>query len=1101
MAVFLVFGAAPGLATSFDLDKVMKGKVSGLQSEVRGAGGFYGDCIRVTIANETGQPVTVDVPLGLLLVPRDNPRVQTMVCAGGESLEAPPGTSVHRIKAFCGEHSDRAPGTGDVFSPGGRASSDLLKRVKEILKSQRFDRSTQDRIWEITNSLDLSKGAGAPSPAEKKATAAAVLTMLIFIAWQLVNNFVNVPGVPVPVTEGGGEAPPPGGEDEPESYDDRPAWSLVHRKENDIFDDKNERWVSRDSEEGKAILEAKKKLMEEKGFDYDAQQDAFIERGLVYDKYTDSFRKPHDKTAPADIKREEGDASKMYIGPGWLIPGDPGTSSDPEVVNKNLENRLKYLEELEDDAKSEHEALSDRLKKVEEQKDKDPWLEDQLRQRREDLKQKMRDVQEQKLDLTRRVDERDREYNTWAERQKKSWTAKKVAKELSEVFIPNPEGLKPLFERTLELRNKLQKAINEQPALFNEVDATVARLKQIAADMKAARDKGNLGTLESLQGEMAAARAKLQGLNNEMQMIHKKSAQWQAGSHVLTATAGMTASQYIGQGRMIYEVGKSGAQFLKPQPGFRRSAPFESTKGGRADREVYAVDKNGNIREIKGADAADYRPQKGEVVVSRDPYSGKLTEQEFGGGGRGQPLTDGQKNLLRQQAEKGLAAKPVRPLETGRKYAGPSGVTTAEDGSITYAPAEERTGTPEARKPVDMPKDLRELKDMVDKEQIAKMVKDKPGVGEQKSAQAEKVADRLIRGERPSYSRKDVPFSEKEWLERDKALHPGHSNKMKKMGEILGIYPDERAKEMASRNPDFARIDKAIRKAFDESGVVADDVLNPEPGERFMELATKKGVRPQDWKNWQKAMDEGEWRPIPENRPPTFKVDAPVKAGADQVGPRSAPEGKVFGKTMAGEVKAEAPSAPAATPDETPMASYEPPKSAVPPEFAQPRAAAQPQAPAQPHAAPQAQAPTPAPSGAPRPAAAPQVSQPPEKPAPSAAAGIHEPSATFQEPHITASAAAPPGEVQEASLSAGDRSFGARAATLEPAAAPMEIKLEGAGDLQRASDLKDLSSSLSAREISTAGALETAGLEKEIPLHEKSLSFARMLQGFLRKPK
>ncbi|MCJ7425211.1 hypothetical protein MUP01_13225, partial [Candidatus Bathyarchaeota archaeon] len=85
-AVFLVWGVAPGLATSFDLDKVMKGQVSGLQSEVRGAGGYYGDCIRVTIANETGQPVTVDVPLGLLLVPRDNPRVQTMVCAGGESL-------------------------------------------------------------------------------------------------------------------------------------------------------------------------------------------------------------------------------------------------------------------------------------------------------------------------------------------------------------------------------------------------------------------------------------------------------------------------------------------------------------------------------------------------------------------------------------------------------------------------------------------------------------------------------------------------------------------------------------------------------------------------------------------------------------------------------------------------------------------------------------------------------------------------------------------------------------------------------------------------------------------------------------------------------
>jgi hypothetical protein len=1092
IAVFLVCGAAPGLATSFDLDKVMKAKVPGLQSEVRGAGGFYGDCIQVTLSNNTGQPVTVDVPLGLLLLP-GNPRVQTMVCAGGESLDAPPGTTTHRIKAFCGEHSDSQPGTGDVFSPGGRASGDLLKRVKEIFNNQKFDSSTQHRIWEITNALDLSKGAGAPSSAEKKATAAAVLTVLIFIAWQLVNNFVNVPGVPVPVPEGGGEEVPPpggdetpssgGGETEPESYDDRPAWSLVHRRSyDDLFDDKNERWVSRDSDEGRAILEKKKKMMEKKGFDYDEDQDAFIERGLVFDEHSRSYRRPLTKPAPADIKSEEGDASRVYIGPGWLFTGDPGTSSDPEVVNKNLENRLKHLDELEDDVESEHEALSDRLRDIERQEGKDPWLEDQLKKQREELKQKMRNVQEQKLDLTRRVDQRDREYDTWTERQKKSWTAKKVGKELSEVFIPNAEDLKPLFEKTLELRNRLQKAINEQPALFREVDGTMSRIKQIAADMKEAQDRGDMNAVRSLQGQMDAARAKLQGLNNEMQMIHKKSAQWQAGSHALTITAGMTANQYVGQSRMVLEIGKRGAQFLKPQTGFRRPTILESTKGGQADREFYAVDKDGNIREIKGADAVDYKPQKGELVVGRDPDSGKLTEQEFGGGGRGQPLTDGQKNLLRRQAEKGLADKPLRPLETGRKYAGPSGVTTAEDGSLTYAPAEERTGTPPAQKQVDLPKDLRELKDMVVKEQLMEAVKNKPGVGQQKSAEAEKIADRLTRGERPSYSRRDVPLSEKEWLERDKALHPGQEPKMKKMGEILGVYPDERAKEMASRNPDFARIDKAVRQAFDESGVMADDVANPEPGERFMELATKKGVRPQDWKNWQKAMDEGEWHPIQENRPATVKV---------KIGPKPAPGSMPAGKTVAGEVQA-------APPEEMPMASFEPPKSSMPQDVSRPGATAQPQTPSQPPAASQPKAPSPAPSNAPRPAAAPRVSPPPESPAPTAA--IPEPSPTIQEPHGAASATASPGIGKEA-LSESDRSFDARATTLESAAELKEMKLDGAGDLESASDMKDLSSSLSSREVSAAGGLETAGLEKEIPLQEKSLSFARMLQGILRKPK
>jgi len=104
-----------------------------------------------------------------------------------------------------------------------------------------------------------------------------------------------------------------------------------------------------------------------------------------------------------------------------------------------------------------------------------------------------------------------------------------------------------------------------------------------------------------------------------------------------------------------------------------------------------------------------------------------------------------------------------------------------------------------------------------------------------------------------------------------------------------------------------------------------------------------------------------------------------------------------------------------------------------------------------------------------------------------------------------AAAAPKPASINRETVSAGDQCFGERATTLESAGGLERVGLEGAGmmegaaGLESASNLEDLSSSLSSRDLSGAGPIESAGLEKEIPLQERSLSFARRLQGFLRK--
>ena len=734
--------ASPALGTSLRLDKVMDGRVPQVGAEVRGAGGYYGDCIRVDIVNDSGQPVTIDVPLGLLLVP-DRGNVQTMVCSGAERLDAGPGRTTHRIKAFCGEEHDSAPGTGTAFTNGGRASGELLKRLREILRDGRFDPSTQRLVWNISQSLDLSKGAG-PSPAEKKATGAAALTTLILLIWQIANGLVKVPGGGLPAPQ----VPAPADEGPAEPAGDRPSWSLMNRKENDIYDAANERWVDRDSERAREMFMDKRREMSRKGYDYDDEQDAFVQRGLEYDEKGDAFRRSIPERGKFEVDAEKGDAARIKLGPGFLVPGDewmysrgPQTREQYREVYKPLEDRLRYLDEREDDIKHEHESALRAEKKAREIGDE--WLAEQWRKRAEETKEDVGRVQEQKLDLTRRVDEHSRDAETWAEQQKKSWTVGKVVKEVGSTLVPDPEDLRPLFEQTVKLRNRLQKAIDDDPGklvlpkdpskidpalerirgqsrIFKDVDETMARIKTTAAALKEARDIGDGKAAKALSRELEAVRGRLSDLNAEMQNIHKLSAQWQAGSHALTGTSALTTMQYYGQTKMAVDVGKAGAQFLKPRLGSRAPRMLdekgniigkpEQPKPGahvadgsaaspedfsrKQNYEFFAVKKDGSVRAINQTGGVDAAAEKGELIIIRDKASGGISKHKFYGEGAGErPMHRSQKDLLWKKAQEAFGGGE------GRAEAAGAGGSSAGGGGETGggAGAGGASGGPEGR--------------------------------------------------------------------------------------------------------------------------------------------------------------------------------------------------------------------------------------------------------------------------------------------------------------------------------------------------------------------------------------------------------------------
>ena len=137
-----------------DLVQVLKGDVPGVNAQVTGSGlGYYGNSLRARFQNDTGQTITVHIPIGLRFVPKDV-AVQTMYTAGGETVTVAPGSSEVVFKGFCGEAHDAGPGSEDVFDPDGSADGDLLRTLERINRSKAFDHDGQLAVWHHTNDYD-----------------------------------------------------------------------------------------------------------------------------------------------------------------------------------------------------------------------------------------------------------------------------------------------------------------------------------------------------------------------------------------------------------------------------------------------------------------------------------------------------------------------------------------------------------------------------------------------------------------------------------------------------------------------------------------------------------------------------------------------------------------------------------------------------------------------------------------------------------------------------------------------------------------------------------------------------------------------------------
>ena len=222
VAVFLLVIAigwlgfcTPVTAADYDyqLQDVTNGNVPGLATLVTGNGPYYGDSIRITFSNNTGQTYHVRVPIGLQLIPA-NSGVQTMLTAGGETLAVPPGQSSYPIKAFCGEMHDGAPGTSDTFTAGGFVSGDTLQTLEEINRQEAFNSTGQAAVWHHTDGNDITgndaaeglAGGGGVSPGA--AAAAGGATAGVAVAATVLTSLLNGGGSAATGLDTGDDVPP-----------------------------------------------------------------------------------------------------------------------------------------------------------------------------------------------------------------------------------------------------------------------------------------------------------------------------------------------------------------------------------------------------------------------------------------------------------------------------------------------------------------------------------------------------------------------------------------------------------------------------------------------------------------------------------------------------------------------------------------------------------------------------------------------------------------------------------------------------------------------------------------------------------------------------
>lgn len=124
--------------------------------EPRGLGGHAGECLRVTVRNNSATPVHTSIPVGWVFTSQQ-PEVQDLIVTREEVLAIAGGASRSvTCRAFCCEAGGSGPDEGEVYRPGHLANAKLLAVAQAIARGEYDDDIAQNAVWVLSDGNDIA---------------------------------------------------------------------------------------------------------------------------------------------------------------------------------------------------------------------------------------------------------------------------------------------------------------------------------------------------------------------------------------------------------------------------------------------------------------------------------------------------------------------------------------------------------------------------------------------------------------------------------------------------------------------------------------------------------------------------------------------------------------------------------------------------------------------------------------------------------------------------------------------------------------------------------------------------------------------------------
>lgn len=150
---FLLQGS-PSANEEILLERAVKDALIGISAE--STGGHTGECLALTLTNQSDRPLRTTIPAGWLMQNSD-PDAQDLMIVDRQPVDLPARASKSvTCKAYCVESSDSSPERGVGLRSMGLAQPTWVKLAEHLVKNQASESNAQAAVWAVANDHDIA---------------------------------------------------------------------------------------------------------------------------------------------------------------------------------------------------------------------------------------------------------------------------------------------------------------------------------------------------------------------------------------------------------------------------------------------------------------------------------------------------------------------------------------------------------------------------------------------------------------------------------------------------------------------------------------------------------------------------------------------------------------------------------------------------------------------------------------------------------------------------------------------------------------------------------------------------------------------------------